>query len=76
MVIAKGRRWEKPRALKTLATGSNVDSKTSYLNIQMKSHFYLHNENPRVKNLEKVSTVFQIVDISLFCLRLLAYYLK
>ena len=42
MAIAKGRRWEKPGALETLATGSNIDSKTSYLNLKRKSLFFTY----------------------------------
>lgn len=62
----KGKKVGKTWALKALATGSITDSKTSYLNLQRKSRFCLSDGNARVKHLEKISTIFQIVDISLF----------
>lgn len=39
MAVVKRRSWGKSGALKTLATGSNTGSKTSYLNLQRKSLF-------------------------------------
>ena len=47
--IVKRRSWGKSEALKALATGSNTDSKTSYLNLQRKSLFLcvcLYDKNP------------------------------
>lgn len=53
----KGKSWAKPGALETFATRSNTDSQTSALILQRKSHFCLPGGNPRIKHLEKVSTI-------------------
>lgn len=57
-VTAKRRRRARPGALWTLAIRSSTDCKTSYLNLQRKHHFWLPDGNPRVKHLEKISTIF------------------